>query len=69
MITKELTNWELGANYPYVPVMTCAAETGQILNSIMDSIPATVPGCVHNDLLRAGKIADPYFEMNSLDCA
>ena len=26
MITKELTDWTLGANYPYVPVMTCAAE-------------------------------------------
>ena len=33
MITKELTDWTLGANYPYVPVMTCAAETGQILGS------------------------------------
>ena len=69
MVTKELTNWELGASYPYVAIMTCAAETGQILNSIMDSIPATVPGCIHNDLLRAGKIPDPYFEMKSLQCA
>ena len=69
MITQELTKWELGANYPYVPIMTRAAETGQILNSVMDSIPAVVPGCVHNDLLRAGKISDPYFEMNSLQCA
>ncbi len=69
MITKELTNWELGANYPYVPILTCAAETGQILSSVIDSIPATVPGCVHNDLLKAGKIPDPYFEMNSLQSA
>ena len=69
MITKELTHWELGVNYPYVPILTCAAETGQILGSMMDCIPATVPGCVHNDLLRAGRIPDPYFEMNSLQCA
>ncbi|MFH1177905.1 MAG: glycoside hydrolase family 2 TIM barrel-domain containing protein [Acidobacteriota bacterium] len=28
-------------------------------------LPATVPGSVHFDLLRAGEIADPYFERNS----
>src|SRR5947207_11623941 len=27
-------------------------------------IPATVPGCVHTDLLRAGKIPDPYLDRN-----
>lgn len=69
MITKELTDWTLGANYPYVPVMTCAAETGQILGSVLDPIPATVPGCVHNDLLRAGLIPDPFYEMDALRCA
>lgn len=25
------------------------------------AIPATVPGCIHTDLLRAGKIDDPYY--------
>ncbi len=69
MIAKELAAWELGANYPHVPTLSHAAETGQILAGIMEKIPATVPGCVHNDLLRAGKIPDPYFEMNSLQCA
>src|SRR3954464_13364112 len=28
------------------------------------AIPATVPGCVHTDLLRAGKIPDPYRDLN-----
>ena len=28
------------------------------------SIPATVPGCVHTDLLRAGQIDDPYVADN-----
>src|SRR5687767_11697384 len=28
------------------------------------STPATVPGCVHTDLLRAGKIPDPYYDRN-----
>jgi len=27
-------------------------------------MPATVPGCVHNDLLAAGKIPDPYYRDN-----
>ena len=27
-------------------------------------IPATVPGCVHTDLLAADKIEDPFFREN-----
>ncbi len=30
-------------------------------------LPATVPGCVHTDLLRAKKIPDPFFGTNELD--
>ncbi len=30
-------------------------------------LPATVPGCVHTDLLRAGKIPDPFHGTNELD--
>ena len=26
--------------------------------------PARVPGCVHTDLMRAGKIEDPYLDRN-----
>ena len=29
--------------------------------------PATVPGCVHADLLAAGKIEDPYWRDNEND--
>ncbi len=29
-------------------------------------LPATVPGCVHTDLLAAGEIPDPYFRDNEL---
>ena len=29
--------------------------------------PATVPGCVHTDLLAAGKIGDPFFRLNEKD--
>lgn len=31
-------------------------------------IPATVPGCVHTDLLAAGRIADPFIGDNELAC-
>jgi beta-mannosidase len=30
-------------------------------------LPATVPGCVHTDLLAAGKIGDPFFRLNEKD--
>ena len=30
----------------------------------VDSVAATVPGCVHTDLLRAGRIEDPYLDEN-----
>jgi len=30
-------------------------------------IPATVPGCVHTDLLSVGRIEDPYYRDNELD--
>lgn len=30
-------------------------------------LPATVPGCVHLDLRRAGRIPDPFFGTNELD--
>ena len=29
-----------------------------------DRLPATVPGCIHTDLLSAGKIEDPFFRDN-----
>ncbi|GGK98754.1 beta-mannosidase [Mangrovihabitans endophyticus] len=35
----------------------------------LSDIPATVPGCVHTDLLAAGAIADPYLDENELETA
>ena len=32
-----------------------------------DWLPATVPGCVHTDLMAAGRIADPLHDLNELD--
>ena len=33
-------------------------------NGESEAIPATVPGCIHTDLLAAGKIEDPYYRDN-----
>jgi beta-mannosidase len=35
----------------------------------VDGVPATVPGCVHTDLLAAGLIADPFVDANELAVA
>ena len=35
----------------------------------MRKLSARVPGCVHLDLMRAGKIPDPYVGMNEKDVA
>ncbi|WP_187369591.1 glycoside hydrolase family 2 protein [Fodinicola acaciae] len=32
-------------------------------------VPATVPGCVHTDLLAAGRIPDPYLDQNEAELA
>jgi beta-mannosidase len=40
-------------------------DLSEVPSSLRDvSLPATVPGCVHTDLLRAGKIDDPYRDRN-----
>ncbi|MCO8272031.1 glycoside hydrolase family 2 protein [Actinoplanes sp. TRM 88003] len=35
----------------------------------VSGLPATVPGCVHTDLLRAGRIEDPYLDENETGLA
>jgi beta-mannosidase len=55
VIRRELhTGWELSARSGPVPG-TIAGRT----------VPATVPGCVHTDLLAAGLIADPFLDDNA----
>jgi beta-mannosidase len=40
-------------------------DLSEIPSSLRDiSIPAQIPGCVHTDLIRAGKIPDPYEDLN-----
>ena len=46
--------WRLSLNGPWL-----VAQAGKI-----EPIPATVPGCIHTDLMAAGKIPDPFFRDN-----
>ena len=47
---------------------TLRAVSGPVPAAIADiAIPATVPGCVHTDLLAAGLIADPFDGANEAD--
>lgn len=45
--------------------VTAVGDTSQVPADIAgQAIPATVPGCVHTDLLAAGLIPDPYLDEN-----
>jgi len=63
-----LTDWQLAGFWPYTAIWNRSVETGAIHGGVTPSIPAKVPGSIHMDLLRAGLIEDPYYEMNSLLC-
>src|SRR3989440_11710557 len=40
-------------------------DVGEVPSEIRgENLPAKVPGCIHTDLLRAGKIPDPYLDLN-----
>ncbi|GBG08388.1 hypothetical protein PAT3040_02969 [Paenibacillus agaridevorans] len=64
----KLVEWKLKGFYPYVPLLGNSLETQQELMGMTDWLPAKVPGCVQNDLWKAGWIEDPYKDMNSLKC-
>ena len=68
MINQYLTKWKMSGAWPYTPVQGNSMETGCILQGVTGLIDAKVPGSVYADLLRAGMIEDPYYEMNSLKC-
>ena len=64
-ITK-LTDWKLAGYWPYAPLQSESMETGMTLIPQTPWIDAKVPGSVQKDLLAAGLIEDPYYEMNSI---
>lgn len=67
MILKMLNNgWTLAGYYTYSPFAGHALETGALPKSITGELRAAVPGSVTADLVTAGILKDPYFEMQSL---
>jgi len=44
----------------------CGGWTARSNHETNSSIPAEVPGCIHLDLLRAGRIPDPFWRDNEL---
>ncbi|MDI4643919.1 glycoside hydrolase family 2 protein [Cohnella hashimotonis] len=60
--------WEVKGYWPWVPLKVSSMEIGQELLGVTDWMPATVPGGVHADLLRAGLIEDPWSGLNSWKC-
>ncbi|WP_033219469.1 glycoside hydrolase family 2 protein [Kitasatospora phosalacinea] len=48
---------------------TTPLDQGWSLHHEGDRLPATVPGCVHTDLLDAGLIPDPFLDANELEVA
>lgn len=60
--------WSVKGYWPWVPLKVSSMEIGQELLGVTDWLPATVPGGVHADLLRAGLIEDPWLGLNSWKC-
>lgn len=60
--------WEVKGFWPWVPIKGTSMELGQELLGVTEWLPAAVPGGVHYDLYRAGLIAHPYRDLNSLQC-
>jgi len=51
-----------------MPILDLAKTRWQFRDTTAKAwLPATVPGCVHTDLLRARQIPDPFFGTNELD--
>ncbi|TYP74722.1 glycoside hydrolase family 2 protein [Paenibacillus methanolicus] len=73
MTTKSAMEWNLGGEgwelkgfWPWVPLKGTSMEIGNELMGVTDWMSATVPGGVHHDLYRAGLLANPYQDLNSL---
>lgn len=66
MHIEKLTKWKLTGYWPFTPLQGVAMETGMSIIPVTPPINATVPGEIHHDLINAGIIDNPYYEMNSI---
>lgn len=60
--------WQLKGFWPFTPLADGGPEAGADPAGVTDWLDATVPGGVHVDLHRAGLVAHPYVDGNSLAC-
>jgi len=75
VISLDGSDWQVQGWVPYewdlvgpVRVTTGNLDLSEVLHGETAPIPAAVPGCTHDDCLRAGVIDDPYWEFNSRLC-
>ena len=62
------SDWKLEGFLPNGQIFNNESGINFKIWPIIQEIPAQVPGSVHEDLLRAGLIEDPYYAFNSLKC-
>lgn len=68
MKSIELSPWKVMGTLPWQPDFSEHIQQGVLLPGLTPWIPAQVPGCVYQDLHRAGILPDPYYGENSLAC-
>ncbi len=64
-----LGQWKVMASLPYQADFSSYIKEGIFINPATNLVPwidASVPGSIYRDLLKAGYIEDPYFDVNSL---
>lgn len=60
--------WQVMGSLPWQADFSKHIQEGVQLPGLTPWIPASVPGCVYQDLWKAGLIEDPYYRENSLHC-
>ena len=68
MRTIHFQNWKVCGYHNCVPALGQSVELGTELIGSTLEMDAAVPGSVYQDLERAGYIASPHYDMNSLAC-
>lgn len=63
-----LAPWQAMATLPWQADFSKHIQEGVLLPNLTPWFPAAVPGCIYEDLQKAGLIEDPYYGTNSLHC-
>ncbi len=66
MKTLSFGSWSILGTLPYQADFSRPLREGGDMPALIPAVPANVPGCVYDDLWKAGVIESPYFNKNSL---